>query len=128
MFLLYFYFRKTMLMKEEPRPVILLPYDFTEVSKYGVKHAVALARMLGYSITVLNVLDASTKMYLKLSNMQKQDLQYKLNDLCNFVMQNNKDVRVDYFFKKGSVKTISEIAEELNVRNCFNQGVGQRPF
>jgi nucleotide-binding universal stress UspA family protein len=102
-------------MKEEPRPVILLPYDFTEVSKYGVKHAVALAKILGYSITVLNVLDASTKMYLRLSNMKNEDLQYKLNDLCNFIMENNKDLKVDYYFKKGSVKTISEIAEELNV-------------
>jgi nucleotide-binding universal stress UspA family protein len=102
-------------MKDEPRPVILLPYDFTEVSKYGVKHAVALAKILGYSITVLNVLDPSTKMYLRLSNMQKEDLQYKLNDLCNFVMQSNNEIKVDYYFKKGSVKTISEIAEELNV-------------
>jgi nucleotide-binding universal stress UspA family protein len=96
------------------KPIVLLPYDFTEVSKYAVKHAVAVAKLFGYSITLLNILDNNTKLYMKMSNMKNDDLIFKLKEMCDFIKQVN-NVNVDYFYQKGSIKSICKIAKKLNV-------------
>jgi nucleotide-binding universal stress UspA family protein len=96
------------------KPVVLLPYDFTEVSKYAVKHAVAIAKLFGYSITLLNIHDNSTKVYMKMSNMKQDDLIFKLQEMCDFIKQTHS-VDVDYNYHKGSINSICKIAKELNV-------------
>lgn len=101
-------------MIKERKPVIILPYDFTEVSKYAVKHAVALAKVFGYTITLLNIYDSGTRKYLKVSNMGKTDLKPKLQETCDLI-KSNSGVDVDYFYKKGSIKSIRKIAEQLAV-------------
>jgi hypothetical protein len=102
-------------MNREPNPVILLPYDFTEVSKYAVKHAVGLAKLFRYKIMLLNIMDLNTRMYMRMSNMRKDDIEYKLKETCIFISQNSS-IDVGYIFRKGKVKLIDRVAEELNVR------------
>ncbi len=101
-------------MIKEKKPVILIPFDFTEVSNCAVKHATALAKIFGFSITLLNIYDISTRKYLRLSNMKKTDLESKLKEISDGVKQSSA-VDCDYFYKKGSIKTIRKIAEDLAV-------------
>jgi nucleotide-binding universal stress UspA family protein len=101
-------------MKNPPDNIILLPYDFSEVSKYAVKHAVALAKPFANRILLLNILDERTLKYMKLSNMKKGDLDYKLQETAEFIKKNS-GIETEYFIKEGPIKTICKIAEKKNV-------------
>lgn len=101
-------------MSKNKKPVIFLPYDFTEVSKSAIKHGASLAKLFGYSITILNIYDKSTRMYLKMSNMNKSDLAFKLEEMCTFI-KNNSGVDVDYVLRDGSINSIGILAKELEV-------------
>jgi nucleotide-binding universal stress UspA family protein len=101
-------------MTEDPNRVILLPYDFTEVSKYAIKHAVGIAQQFNFSIKILNILDTSTKMYLHLSHIPFKDIDFVLKETCDFIKA-DKDIQVDYLYRKGHIGTIHDIVKELNV-------------
>jgi len=97
-------------MNKERNPIILLPYDFTEVSDGAVKHACALAKMFGYSLRLLNILDPGTIKYMRANNMKISDIESKLEEMAEMIRK-DKDIEVDYVLKKGSIKTMCKLAE-----------------
>jgi nucleotide-binding universal stress UspA family protein len=110
---MYFYTKNYDMLKDR-NPKLLLPYDFTEVSKFAIQHAIALAKIFGYSITLLNIYDSSTRKFLRENGLAKADLDAKLQETADSIKQSG-NVDADHFFKKGSIKTIRRLSDELKV-------------
>ncbi len=98
----------------ERNPIILLPYDFTEVSKTAVRHALALARLFSYRLLLLNTADQNTRKYFRLSNMNLHDLEGKLSETAG-LLQTTYGIECGYTLCKGSLKRINTVAEKEHV-------------
>lgn len=101
-------------MVNSHQPVILIPYDFTEVSRQALSHTISLARMFGYSIKFLNILDPGTKRYMKANNISRKGLDDEMQKLCEEV-RSGSQVESDYLIQSSSIKGIKKIAGKLNV-------------
>lgn len=94
--------------------IILVPTDFSEVTRCAAFHAATLARMSGETICLFHVIDKDTKNELK---KQKEDISYienKLKQLCR-EYEALLQVSCSYKLKEGNIfTTISETATEEN--------------
>lgn len=98
-------------MKKKHNSLILLPYDFTEVSNIAIDHTVGLAKMFNYSILILNIVDGGTKQYMRKNNLKKDDIIQNLNDIVEGIKRDN-NIETDFVYKDTKIKDIKKIAKE----------------
>lgn len=98
----------------ERNPLILLPYDFSEVSKTAARHAMVLAKLFGYRIMLLNTLDKGTRNFLRAGTLSLGDLEGKLSEI-SVSLQATYGVETSFMLRKGSLKRISKVAEKEGV-------------
>jgi hypothetical protein len=99
-------------MKNKHNSLILLPYDFSEVSNTALDHAIGLAKLFNYSIMILNIFDTGTKGYMRKIGIGKDDIIQKLNDIAANVKKEH-DVEADFIFKKSNIGSIKKIAVDV---------------
>lgn len=95
----------------KPYPVVV-PYDFTHLSDVAIDHAVQIARLCNYPITLLNIIDKSTQHYIREHNLNKIHLDSKLNSLCEEHTKKH-NIPFNYIIKKGSILSIRKMAAKL---------------
>lgn len=101
-------------MIKERNPVILFPYDFTEVSDVATKHAIALAKLFGYSLKILNILDRGTRSFMKNNSLNRQGLEARLEEMSRQIKE-KEGIEVDYIVKPASIKQMCKLAEASGV-------------
>lgn len=100
-------------MSKEQKSTILVPTDFTEVGNIAVKHASLLASGIGYSVTVLHIINSKTKDMLKKKGLTMASIDETLAEIANNLRQ-TYNIEVDYLSRQGNIySTINEIATEI---------------
>ncbi|MFA4851473.1 MAG: universal stress protein [Bacteroidales bacterium] len=97
---------------------ILVPYDFTSVSDVAIIHAASIAKLTGYPLIILNIVDESTQKFLKQHNQIEKFLNINLEKICEKTRK-NFHVKVSFLIKKGSIISIRNIAENLHISYMF---------
>ena len=100
-------------LKESAENVILIPTDFSEVCDNAIAHGVDLAEQIGFSVTLLHVINKDTSKYLKDNNLQESDLDGKFAEVVKKFKRGN--VQIDFVIRFGDIfNEIADIATEIN--------------
>jgi nucleotide-binding universal stress UspA family protein len=91
---------------EEPKKLIVVPWDFSHVAEYALAHAVKISRMVGNDICLLHIVDTgiTSKTYAE-----------KTAQLKRLVEENGKkyNIPIVYHISKGSIfSAIADFANE----------------
>ncbi len=97
---------------------ILIPYDFTSVSDIALDHAAHFAQLFEQPVTILNIVDESTKKFLGQNNKEEQLLNIDLENICKKT-ENKFHVKVNYLIRKGNILSIHDIAKDMNISFMF---------
>jgi len=97
---------------QERNNIILVPTDFTPVTRNAVDHAVKAAEILKFKVVLLHVINRETK-----ARFGKKDtgltVEKELKELVRDIKSKSK-VKVDFLYRDGSIfDVISEVATEL---------------
>jgi nucleotide-binding universal stress UspA family protein len=96
--------------------IILVPTDFTAVTQNAIDHAVKLAEILNFKVTILHVINRET---ISAFGNEDPDIQVenKLKELVKGIKSRTKSkVPVDYVYRDGSIfDVIDQVAVELRV-------------
>lgn len=101
-------------MKVERLPIILFPYDFTEVTRVAEEHAVGLAKLLGLEIRILNILDSGTRKYMRQNKLDRGGLEAEIKALSE-KLSDQGSLKTSYRITSASIKKMCKIAEEEQV-------------
>ncbi|MEI6766687.1 MAG: universal stress protein [Bacteroidota bacterium] len=100
---------------------ILFPYDFSGVSDCAQEHMVGIARLFGYSIKLLNILDPGTKAYMRKNRLNMGGLKAFLEEMADkFRKEHSQDTEV--VIKNVSILKMRKLADSLNVA-CMVLGI-----
>ncbi|MCF8236396.1 MAG: universal stress protein [Bacteroidales bacterium] len=100
-------------METKMNKVFLVPTDFSEVCANATKMAANAARYLNYKVSLLHVIDKTTKAELKKEGKGESYIKEKLEEIAK---QTAKEfgIEVDYHAKEGSIFiTIAETAKKI---------------
>ncbi|MFO8129609.1 MAG: universal stress protein [Bacteroidales bacterium] len=96
------------------KKIILVPTDFSEVCANAIAQAADAAKLLGYKVTLLHVIDTNTRSMLKREGEDESYIKKKLEDIAKD-LEESKGINADYVFRQGSIfETISEVAIEID--------------
>ncbi len=96
-------------MKNENNNVILVAYDFTSIGDIAIENAAKMAKLLGYKICLLHVINNSSKKNLKKAKQPLASLNEKLKTISASISQEHS-IEVDFIARNGSIFTT--IADE----------------
>lgn len=101
--------------------IVLVPTDFSEVAEYAIEHAVGIAKLLSYKITLLHVINKDTKALLKKDRLNENVINEKLQIKADEISKTH-GITVDYLTREGSIfSTISDVAKEIGA-NLLTMG------
>ena len=98
-------------MENENNNVVLVAYDFTKIGDIAIENAARMAKLLGYKICLLHVINSSSKKNLKKSKQPLASINEKLKTLSSSLIK-EYGIEVDFIAREGSIFTT--IAEESN--------------
>lgn len=92
---------------ENNNTTVIVPWDFSEVAKYALEHAIRFAKIIDSGITLLHVVK---------KEKEEGDAKEKLDVIADETF-NKYNLKPDMLIKVGNIfKTISDISNELNCR------------
>lgn len=106
--ILYIY-QKNYMDQYKSEPIILFPYDFSEISDKAIDHLGNIARILNYEIEVLNILDGNTRSYMRTNGINKKQLSEKIQALSEEI-SHKYSIPVFYKVQNTSIKKISKVS------------------
>lgn len=127
---MYFYENFALMTATDRNPLILLPYNFSALSNQAAQHALQLAKFFGYRLKLFNRYDKVTCEYLRTAKLSREDLGSQLEEVASR-LRTEHNVEVDYCIRKGSLKVLNTVAEDLKVAFSvfgLGQGVNRRPM
>ncbi len=98
-------------MENENNNVILVAYDFTSIGDIAIENAAKMAKLLGYKICLLHVINSPSKKNLKRANQPLTSINEKLKNISATISQEH-GIDVDFIAREGSIFTT--IAKESN--------------
>ncbi|MBW6478806.1 MAG: universal stress protein [Bacteroidales bacterium] len=98
-------------MENENNNVVLVAYDFTKIGDIAIENAARMAKLLGYKICLLHVINSSSKKNLKKAKQPLAFINEKLKTISASLTQEH-NIEVDFIAREGSIFTT--IAEESN--------------
>jgi len=101
--------------KEHP---VMVPYDFTSVSDVVLTHAGNYCRISNRPLMVLNIVDNSTRKFLKQQNLVEKNLEAKLEEICQN-LSSKFNISASFIIRKTNILSIRKIAAELNISFMF---------
>jgi nucleotide-binding universal stress UspA family protein len=94
------------------KSVILVPTDFSEVCDNAINQACEAAHSLGYSITLLHVLNSDSRTWMKSEGLDEGGLEFRLKELAQ-QKQDKYGLEVNILTREGSIfTTIAEVAQD----------------
>jgi len=105
-------------MEEITEYPIMVPYDFTPVSDVALAHASNIGLKSNRSLKVVNIVDNSTRKFLKSNNLSDKNLPEKLEEICRNVRE-KYNIPASFLIKKGSISSMRKIAENLVISSMF---------
>ena len=103
----------------ESKKIILVPTDFSEVCDNAIHHAVKLAKELNYKVTLLHVIDKTTKSQLKDEDKDFKVVDEKLAAIAG-TYHKETGVEIDFVSLEGNIfDDIAKIASEINAELMF---------
>lgn len=96
-------------MENENNNVILVAYDFTAIGDIAIENATRMAKLLGYKICLLHVINSSSRKNLKKSKEPLDSISEKLKNISDSISKEH-NVEVDFIAREGSI--FSTIANE----------------
>lgn len=99
-------------MANKLKNLILVPTDFSQTCQNAINHAVALAEVLHFKVTLLHVINRETRQKLGNESIETT-VQDKLEAIAAGIRKKSK-IKVDYLYRKGSIfDVINEVSSEL---------------
>ncbi len=93
---------------------ILVPTDFTEVGDCAIQHGIKLAKIFKSELSLLHIIDNTTKKTFKESADFKKSAQSKLSEIAEQIKV-KEDLIVNVILEEGSIfDKIKEIGEKIN--------------
>lgn len=100
-------------MENESKNVILVAYDFTPIGDIAIQNAVEMAKLLNYKVSVLHIINKTTKQNLKKANKPLESIQESLKEITEKIRKTDA-IEIDFVAKEGSIFTaIADTAREL---------------
>jgi nucleotide-binding universal stress UspA family protein len=99
-------------MTYQKNKIIMVPFDFSEISENALDYAGKLARVFKYSVTIINILTSDSKEYLAKNKMdinQQDDYLKKLAKKKSY----QHIIDVHYVNNQGDINTISSEAKKI---------------
>jgi len=101
------------------KKLVLVPTDFTKEAKIAMDHAFGLAKLKGWGVRLLHVVNSETKARLKKEGGNIDDIKNQLKEITEQAKQEHQ-VDVDFITKEGSIfNVIAEVSKEINARIVF---------
>lgn len=98
---------ETFSQEEMSRNIILVPWDFTEIAKHALEHAIRFAKITDSDIGLVHVVKRKK---------ESVDIESKLNIVIDET-EKKYNLRPQTFVREGTIfKTITEIANEMNAQ------------
>lgn len=95
------------------KSLILVPTDFSEVCDNAINQACEAAVSLGYSVSLLHVLNSDSKAWMKSEGMDEGGLSFRLDEIAK-TKSGKYGVSVLSLTREGSIfSTISEVAADI---------------
>ncbi len=95
-------------MSQYEKNIILVPIDFTEVTRCALDHAIELSKLLKHEICMLHIVEFTS------TDQQVQKAQELLDKLANEVKEST-GLKIDGIVKKGTIfADIGSVAKEIN--------------
>ncbi|MCD4745127.1 MAG: universal stress protein [Bacteroidales bacterium] len=99
--------------------IVLVPTDFSEVCANAISQAAEAAKFLKYKLSLLHVIDKSTKSHLKKESLSIESIDEKLNDIA-IKIKNDYNIEVDHISKEGDIfTTIADVAKNIGANLIF---------
>lgn len=101
-------------METENKNVILVAYDFTTIGDIAIENAAQMAKLLGYKIFLLHVINNTSRKNLKKANETLENLKSKLKKIAD-ASATKYSLTVECDAKEGSIfTTIAEVSKEID--------------
>jgi nucleotide-binding universal stress UspA family protein len=97
--------------------IVLVPVDFSELSRHAMYHAAKMAELYDDQITLLHIIDNSPLSFMDASkiDLMKKGINLKMDELIADINSKHPAITVNKLIKQGRVhKLIVETADELN--------------
>jgi nucleotide-binding universal stress UspA family protein len=99
--------------------IYLVPTDFSDICANAAKRAAAVAKTIGYKLTLLHVIDKNTKAEMKKEGKGEEWVDQRLAEQANS-LKKDYGVEVDTKSEEGDIfTTIAEVAEDINASLIF---------
>lgn len=106
-------------MESKNKSIFLVPTDFTEVTENAAAMACLAAKSMNFKVTLLHVIDKTSKSELKKENKGIESIFYQLQELANKLIS-EYSIDVDIIAEEGDIfTTIAEVAQRLKVRLIY---------
>jgi nucleotide-binding universal stress UspA family protein len=97
---------------QERNNIILVPFDFTHVTRNALNHAVKACEILHFKLVILHVINRDTKVNFGKKNTAVT-VDHKLKEITKDIKAHSK-IKVDYIYREGSIfDVINDVATEL---------------
>ncbi len=104
---------------DKMKKLVLVPTDFTKEADVAMEHAFGLAKLKGWGVRLLHVINSETKAKLKKEGKNIDDVDAQLKEITEKSKEQH-GIDVDYITKEGSIFTvIADVSEEINARIVF---------
>lgn len=110
-------------MEMKSNKSILFPYDFSGVSDCAQEHLAGIAKMFGYSIQILNILDPGTKAYMRKNSLNVGGLKASLEEIAE-KLRAEPGQEAEVIIKNVSIVRMRKLADSLNAA-CMVLGIDE---
>lgn len=101
------------------KSIILVPTDFSEVCDNAINQACEAAAALGYTVTILHVINSDSKSWMKTEGLDTGGLKYQLEELAAS-KKTRFGVEVNALTREGSIfTTIAEVAKDIDAKLIY---------
>jgi nucleotide-binding universal stress UspA family protein len=106
-------------MESNRRDIFLVPTDFSEICANAAIRAAAVAKTIGYKLTLLHVIDKNTKAEMKKEGKGEEWVDQRLSELAE-ELKKDYGIPVNTLSEEGDIfTTIAEIAQDINASLIF---------
>jgi nucleotide-binding universal stress UspA family protein len=106
-------------MEAKKTNTFLVPTDFSEVCANAAMRAAAVAKDMGYSLTLLHVIDNNTRAEMKKAGKGQEWFEQKLQDLAA-MLHKEYGIKASVMAREGDIfSTIAEVAQDIHASLIF---------
>lgn len=103
-------------MENDNKNIILVAYDLTSMGDIAVENAAQMAKVIGFDICLLHVINGTTRSNLKKANQSIESIKERLKKISEKVKKDH-GVNVDFLAREGNLFTVvSSVVKEVGAK------------